>query len=126
MPVVSRLMHSEVAQFDADRTTVLMAEFGEAGAERMIGRSLEDIAVRLNTVERAQREGNFEKARAAAREMALIADYAGFASLARVAKDAMRVIECGDPAARGAVLSRLVRVGESTLMPACDMRGMPI
>ncbi|MBT8457068.1 MAG: hypothetical protein HKO95_01020 [Rhodobacteraceae bacterium] len=120
------MTHSETARFDPDRAAELVAEMGEAGAERLIGRSLEDIAVALNRIERAGRSGDRERIKKTAREIAAIADYAGFSTLGRVARDALRTADTGSDAAHYAVLARLLRVGESTLMPVCDMRNMPI
>ncbi|MEM1064331.1 MAG: hypothetical protein AAF771_05565 [Pseudomonadota bacterium] len=123
MPPVSHLHHLEPPRFDSRRVAALVSEFGQAGAERLVGRALEELAVKLNRVERAHRTGDSCRLENAARELALIAGQVGLVSLSEVAHHVMVCSGQSDLTAQDAVTARLIRLGERSLMSAWELHG---
>lgn len=122
---VGRLRHSETACLDRDRLEELVIELGEPGAERYVGRALDTIAVRLNRCERARRSGDMARLITSAEELAGCAQQIGLVTLERVARDVILTARRGDEASLAATLSRMVRIGEASLMSAWDLGDMP-
>lgn len=106
---------------DRARLAALVCELGEPGAERLVGRALDTIAIRLNRCERAWRSGDFARLIASAEDLATCADQIGFVTLERVAQDVISTASSGDTAALGATLARMVRIGEASLLSAWDL-----
>lgn len=105
---------------------MLVIELGEPGAERLVGRALDTIAVRLNRCERAWRSNDMERLVASAEDLAACAERIGLVTLDRVARDVIGSAMAGDTAALGATLARLVRIGEASLMSAWDLGDLSI
>ncbi len=118
---LGRLRHCETARLDRERLETLIIELGEPGAERLVGRALDTIAVRLNRCERAWRTGDTDRLVTSADDLATCAERIGLVTLERVARDVISSADCGDGPALGATLARLVRIGESSLMSAWDL-----
>ena len=116
------LVPREHASLDCGRLEEILLTLGERGAERFLSRTLEDVAVRLNRVERAWRRGESASVRRISRALSDSAAKIGLTTLARVACDVGRVAARGDAAALAATVCRLVRVGEASLMRIWDMR----
>ncbi len=121
MSEVGRLRHYETARFDRIRLEELILELGEPGAERLVGRALDTIAVRLNRCERAWRSDDHERLISSADDLAKCAERIGLVTLDRVARDVILATRASDSPALGATLARLVRVGEASLMSAWDL-----
>ena len=120
---VARIRHVEAARLDRSALERLVREHGEEGAERLVGRALECIAVLLNRVERAWRTGDAKRIWRDTIEIAAHAEEIGLSSLHRVAGDVVGCIETGDPAALGATVGRMIRLGEASLMTAWNLDG---
>ena len=103
------------------RLEKLVVELGEPGAERLVGRALDTIAVRLNRCERAWRNGDYSRLAESANDLATCAERIGLVTLERVARDVIGTVCAGDAAALGATLARMVRIGEASLMSAWDL-----
>ena len=123
---LGRLRHTETARLDRDCLERLVTELGEPGAERLVGRALDTIAVRLNRCERAWRSGDIPRLVTSAEDLAKCAERIGLVTLDRVARDVILAANRGDDPALGATLSRLVRIGEASLMSAWDLSDLPI
>lgn len=117
----AKLRHVEPARLDRFRLEEILAEFGEMGAERMVGRSLDTIAIRLNRCERAWRAGEMKEVRAAADDLLSHALQIGLISLERAALNVVDAVKSGDTVAIGATVARMVRIGEASLMSAWDI-----
>ncbi len=122
LPVI-HLNPIEPARFDSGRVAALVTEFGEAGAERLVGRALEDLAVKLNRVERAHRTGDSGRLADSSRELASIAAQVGLVSLSEVASHVVLCAGHHDHTALNAVIARLIRIGEHSLMSAWELHG---
>lgn len=121
MEQVILLKQIEAVQLDSDRLEELYKELGEAGAEDVVCRALEELAVRLSHAERCWREGRIGDLQKSARSLIAISDQIGMHLLSHVARDVMRCAGAGDPVAMAATLSRLIRIGERSLSEIWDV-----
>lgn len=126
MHSIAKLRPDEPARVDRGRLEQLVEDYGPGGAERLMGRTLEDLAVRLNRADRAWRRGDTVRLCHGARELADVAERIGFLGLARAADVVSRVAIEGDPAALGATVGRMMRLGEASLMSAWDIRNLSL
>lgn len=121
---VNILLQNEDVRLDSDRLQSLYEQLGEAGAEDVVCRAMEELAVRLSMVERLYRQDRLGEMRKATRSLMGIADQIGMGKLTRVAGDVTLCIDAGDPVAQAATLSRLLRIGERSLTEIWEMQGM--
>lgn len=104
----------------------LYLELGEAGAQNVVERAIEDLAQRLSDAEQMYRNGDYHALRKTVRSMVAVAEQIGMWSLARRAQDLVACIDAGDPVALAAVLGRLMRIGERSLNAVWDLQGLSI
>jgi hypothetical protein len=126
VPVLAILRHEEGVRLDPDALVSLFAELGEAGAERVIRRAMEELAARLSELLKFADAGQRPGMVRSARLMAKVAGQVGLTTMARVASDLARVAEADDRNAQAAVLARLVRIGERSLAAVWDRRDMTV
>ena len=119
-------MHSETVRLDPDKLTALYDQLGEAGAEDVVCRAVEEMAVRLTHCERLWRQDDMESLRKSARSLIAIADQIGMTALASIAGDVTRAIDAKDHPAIAAILFRLMRVGERSLTAIWDQQDVTI
>jgi hypothetical protein len=111
---------SEHVSVDQDRLGALYAQLGETGAEEVVCRALEELALRLGQCETLYQQTCNSKLRKNARSLIAIAEQIGMTTLARVAGDVTRSIDQADDIALAATLSRLLRIGERSLLAVWD------
>ncbi len=111
---------------DRGRLEALVFNHGPQGAERLMGRTLEDLAIRLNRAERAWRKGQAAGLCRDAAALAQVAEDVGLVGLAQVARAVAGLATTGDSAAIGATVARMMRVGEASLMSAWDLDGQTL
>ncbi|WP_082630929.1 hypothetical protein [Roseovarius atlanticus] len=116
------LNQTEVVQLDQGRLEQLYLQLGEAGAEDVVCRALEELAVRLSHTERCYRSDRVQDMRKSARSLIAIAEQVGMSKLARVARDVTQSIDLHDRVAIAATLSRLLRIGETSLHEIWDVQ----
>lgn len=126
MGSVTRLYHVEDVQLDHDRMRLLVADLGRTGAERVIARAMEEIAVRLTRIENAYSDGALDRVAKGARGLAAIADQTGLATVRDIALTVARLSSTPDATALGASVARLVRVGEMSLVSVCDVHDVSV
>ena len=119
---ITLLNQSEVVQLDQGRLEQLYLQLGEAGAEDVVCRALEELAVRLSHTERCYRSDRVQDMRKSARSLIAIAEQVGMSKLARVARDVTQSIDLHDRVAIAATLSRLLRIGETSLHEIWDVQ----
>ncbi|MCB1342365.1 MAG: hypothetical protein KDK24_15115 [Pseudooceanicola sp.] len=120
------LVQWESVRLDPDRLHTLYIQLGESGAEDVVCRAIEELAVRLTHCERLWREQSPAGLRKSARSLIAIADQIGMTTLARVARDVTTAIDTGDEIATGATLFRLIRIGERSLTAVWDMQDISV
>ncbi|MDF1726307.1 MAG: hypothetical protein P1U53_01030 [Sulfitobacter sp.] len=120
---VHQLRPNEGVTVDQDRLGLLYHQLGDAGAEEVVCRALEELSQRLARTERLYREGAEGALRKNTRLLMAIADQMGMAALARCARDVTLCLDQADPTALAATLSRLLRIGEQSLTAVWDFDG---
>ncbi len=123
---VVMLAQKEKVRLDPDRLGELYAQLGQAGAEDVVCRAMEELAVRLSHTERLYRQELMGDMRKSARSLVAISEQIGMHMLARVAMDVTRCIDEGDGTALAATLSRLLRIGEQSLTAIWDLQDLSI
>lgn len=126
MNEVLKIRLTETVQVDQDRLGALYAELGEAGAEDVVCRAMEEIALRLSHCSKLHRAGQLVDLRKCARSLVAISDQIGMLVLARVAADVMEAIDGHDVPAIAATLARLLRIGEQSLTAIWDLQDITI
>lgn len=126
MSSVLQINHSEYSRLDRDRLEALVSELGEPGAERLVGRALEELAVWLNRTERAYRKSDMAMVENGAQQISKIAMQVGLSTLNRVARDVRQSCKGGNTAALSATLARMMRVGECSLLSVWDIQDMSL
>lgn len=124
--MVFTLDQNETVRLNPDRLGNLYRQLGEAGAEDVVCRAIEELAVRLSLCERLWREQDHTGLRKCARSLIAISDQIGMTALARVAGDVTDTIDRCDSPARGATLFRLLRIGERSLMAVWDLQDLSV
>ncbi|NVK14468.1 hypothetical protein K3725_01000 [Leisingera sp. S132] len=119
-------MHSETVRLDPDKLSELYEQLGEAGAEDVVCRAIEEMAVRLTHCERLWRQNDMMNLRKSARSLIAMAEQIGMTALANIAKDVTVAIDSEDAPAVAAILFRLMRVGERSLTAVWDQQDMTI
>lgn len=120
------LLQNESVRLDSDRLGELYSQLGEHGAQDIVCRAIEELAVRLSHCERLWRDDDWVQLRKSARSLVAISDQIGMSALARVARDVTLAIDAADPPAVGATLFRLLRVGERSLTAVWDLQDVTV
>lgn len=115
----------EQVSVDQDRLGALYSQLGEEGAEDVVCRALEELALRLSHSNTLYRDGQWVALRKNTRSLIAIAEQIGMRVLARVAADVTICIDQGNSIATAATLSRLIRVGERSLTAVWDTQDIP-
>lgn len=125
MAQFATLNHNEPVRLDSDSLESLYSELGPVGAENVVCRAMEELALRLADLAALHRCGRLRELSRVATSMIAIAEQVGLAGLARVAGDVARCAEANDPNALGATLSRLERIGDRSLTAVWDLKDPP-
>lgn len=120
MSQFTRLRPDEPVRLERGRLAALYMSVGEAQAEEIICRAMEELAMRLALMERAYAAGEFAALSKGARGLVAIADQVGMTGLARVAGDVALCAERRDGTALGATLARLMRISDRSLTAVWD------
>ncbi|MBV7407581.1 hypothetical protein [Maritimibacter sp. DP1N21-5] len=122
---VTALQPIENVRLDRDQLQVLYRQLGPVGADKVLNHALEELASLLVEVPADYRAGRFDRVQAGARALAAVAQQVGMITLARVARDAAALALGYDGAAFGAVVARLERIGDRSLVAVWDMGDPP-
>ncbi len=126
MDNVLQLNPEEPVRLDRDQLEVLVTQMGPVGADHLVSHAMEELAVLLARLNRLQRAGAYPEMHAAIKALVAIAQQVGMTKLARVGRDLLYVLGLGDGLALSAVMARLGRIGESSLMAVWDLQDMRI
>lgn len=119
-------MQDETACLDHDQLGSLYAQLGAVGAEDVVRRAMEELALRLTHAERQYRHSEFKGLRKGVLSLVAIADQIGMQKVSLVAEDVANAVDQEDEVALAATLSRLLRVGESSLTAMWDLQDFTI
>ncbi|MGJ8617004.1 MAG: hypothetical protein ACSHWS_09185 [Sulfitobacter sp.] len=123
---VLQIRPMEQVKVDQERLGALYSQLGEAGAEDVVCRALEELALRMSHCNRLYRAQSWPELRKNTRSLIAIADQIGMQRLSQVAADVMQCIDASDTNALAATLSRLLRIGERSLTAIWDMQDISI
>lgn len=123
---MTKLAQSEAVRLDPDRLGALYSQMGEAGAEDVICRAVEELAIRLAQCERHFRQAKWPDLRKCVRSLVAIADQIGMNMLSRVAMDVTVAIDQKDRVATASTLARLLRIGQRSLTAIWDLQDMSV
>ncbi|MEO0939423.1 MAG: hypothetical protein AAFY38_14820 [Pseudomonadota bacterium] len=126
MSDVMYLQPHEAVHVDHDKVGALYAQLGNASAEDVVCRAMEELALRMSQCGQLYRTGALDDLRKQARSLVAIADQIGMIALARVAADVTTCIDRHDQVALAATLSRLMRIGEGSLTAVWDLQDITI
>ncbi|WP_425044669.1 hypothetical protein [Primorskyibacter sp. S87] len=129
MNVVEQLIalkQAETVRLDSEKLANLYRQLGEAEAENVVCRAVEELAVRLTHCERLWRQAKLRDLRKSARSLIAISDQIGLVAMARVAGDVTECVDNEDSAAIAATLFRLIRIGEGSLTAVWDQRDLSL
>ena len=119
-------MQTEQVRLDSERLSTLYHQMGEANAEEVVCRAVEELAVRMARSERLWRAGQWQELRKDVRSLVAIADQIGMTRLSHVALDVTTALDNNDAVATAATLTRLLRVGERSLSAVWDLQDLSI
>lgn len=122
--LICQLEQNEPANLDHDRLGALYAQLGALGADDVVRRAMEELALRLSHAERLYRQNDLPELRKGARSLVAIAEQIGMQKLAGVAGDVICSIDQCDEVALASTLARLLRVGERSLTAIWDLQDM--
>ena len=116
MAQLSRLFFREEVDFDRQRMTDLVHARGMRAAEALLTQAMEDLAHGMGALEQAYAAADFRRMGRESRRLAACTEAVGLVSVERSALDLARLSDAGDGAAIAAVLCRLIRMGEASLV----------
>lgn len=120
------VMQTENVRLDPDKLGELYAQLGEAGAEDVVCRAIEELAVRLTHCERLWRQDDMVALRKNARSLIAISEQIGMTAMAAIARDVTQAVDSEDAPAIAAILFRLLRVGERSLTAVWDQQDLTV
>ena len=126
MKQITQIKPLEAVSVDHDRLGALYTQLGEASAEDVVCRAMEELALRLSHCDRLFRSGDWNELRKSARSLIAISEQIGMSAVARVAQDVTACIDVRDDVALAATLQRLMRTGEGSLTAIWDIQDITI
>lgn len=126
MAEIAVLNMSEGIRVDAGRVLEIYDQLGEAAAEVVLGRAMEELAVALAQLERGHQDGSagggLSGLLTQADRIAALAWQVGLTTLARVAADVVACGEGDNHSGFHATSARLLRVANRSLTAIWDVR----
>ena len=117
---------TEQVNVDQDCLGLLYTQLGEVGAEDVVCRAMEELALRMSHSKKLHQAQDRAGLRKSVHRLIAIAEQIGMALVAQVAADVMACIDAEDDVATAATLSRLVRSGERSLTAIWDLPDLTI
>lgn len=126
MGQICQLKPQEQGTLDHDRLAVLYQQLGRAGADAVINRAMEELAVRLEHSFKDYSANRLNDVRKSAGSMIALADQVGLCTLSLVAQAVTRCIDAHDSAALAATHERLIRIGAASLIEIWEQQGLSV
>lgn len=126
MDHVLKIRLNETVRVDQDSLAALFTQLGEAAAEDVVCRAMEELALRLSHCSRLHEAGELDALRKCARSLIAISEQIGMLVLARVAGDVIEALDSQDTPGIAATLFRLLRIGEQSLTAIWDLQDITI
>lgn len=126
MADMAALRHEEGVRLDPDRLMALYEDLGEAGAENVVTRAMEELSFRMAEMQEQFRTGDMDGFARNARSLGRVAGQVGMVTLSRVSRDVAECAARGDTVATAATWARLARISDRSLVAAWDMQDMSV
>ncbi|MFT5798995.1 MAG: hypothetical protein ACI84R_003064 [Candidatus Azotimanducaceae bacterium] len=126
MKHITQLKPKETIDVDQDRLSALYTQLGEANAEDVVCRAMEELALRLSFCDRQHRAAALVDLRKSVRSLIAIADQIGMSAVSAVAVHVTNCIDQNDLIALAATMGRLMRIGEESLTAIWDLQDITI
>ena len=126
MAEVAVLEFRDKVRLDPDKLGTLYYQLGAQGAEDVVCRAMEELAVRLADLSQHEFGADPEVHQREARLVAAIADQVGMTGLARAARNLGDCLYQGDQNALAACRARLERVGDLSLLEIWDCADLSV
>lgn len=120
------LVFDEKISLNSDRMAELYVQMGEAGAQDVVCRAMEELAVRLAKISEYYLKNKVKDLRKGAKGLIGIAEQIGMQRLANVARDVCNCTDNNDPISLGATLARLMRIGDQSLTAVWDLQDLSV
>ncbi len=127
MTLVATLVQTETVRLNQDQLAALYQQLGHTGAEDVVCRAIEELAVRLSHCERLWREKDNAALRKSARSLIAISEQIGMNTLCARRRGMSPVPwlpVIWSPSA--ATLFRLIRIGERSLTAVWDLQDLSV
>ncbi|MEP3689315.1 MAG: hypothetical protein ABJN05_19725 [Sulfitobacter dubius] len=116
----------EQIRVDQDCLGLLYTQLGEVGAEDVVCRASEELALRMSHCKSLHQSQDCAGLRKSVHRLIAIAEQIGMALVSQVATDVIACIDAKDDIATAATLSRLIRSGERSLTAIWDLPDLTI
>lgn len=126
MQLITKLRPNEQIDLDRSRLSTLYTQLGSAGADDVVCRAMEELALRLSHCERLYRGAKWAELRKSARSLVAIADQIGMNKVSVVASDVTVCIDDKNDVALSATMNRLMRMGEGSLTAIWELQNITI
>lgn len=123
---ITQLTPVETVSLDRGQFDVLYRQLGPVGADKVVTHALEELAAMLGRLPGLWREGQLAQVEAMARAIASVAQQVGMTRLACVARDVVSLSRDADSPALAAVVGRLVRIGDQSLVAVWDLANLTV
>lgn len=125
------LRHEEGVRLEPERLLAIYAELGDRNGDHVIGRAIEEMAVRIADMQRhaddpCGGDAGSEALVLAAGALIRVARRIGLTTVARVAQDAMIAAWADDGPAQAAILARLMRIGDRSLNAIWELQDLTL
>lgn len=116
----------DAVTFNSETLLELYRQLGNSGAESVICRAMEELAVRLVAIEQIPGEVEPAGLRKNVRALAAIAEQIGMVSLSEAAHDVIDCADTGDRVALAATRARMMRIGDRSLTDVWDVQDLSV
>ncbi|MEE9388113.1 MAG: hypothetical protein V3U96_05855 [Paracoccaceae bacterium] len=122
--MVLSLRLDEPVVLDKNRLAEIIARLGPRGADEVISRTMEELAVQLAKVHKASASGKHIEINRAAQKIMEYAAHVGMPTLSAAAANVVTYQHPGTASALAAIIARLERTGEASLMQVWDLQDL--
>lgn len=126
MANITTIVFDEKVRLDSDRLAELYVQLGEVGAQDVVCRAMEELAVRLANVNESYLANKRDELRKRVKGLVGIAEQIGMQRLANIAHDVCNCADENDPISLGATMARLMRIGDRSLTAVWDLQDLSV
>lgn len=118
---IAQILPVENVQLDQSQLETLYRQLGPVGADKVVNHALEELASLLTRLPVDYNDAQMGALSDGARALAAVAQQVGMTKLARVARDVADLAPRHDSNALSAVMARLGRIGDRSLVAVWDI-----